>query len=118
VNELGLFSIGAGAQTSPATTFPANKYAAIIAADALALASLASGINQPGSVLAQAYASIRRQGGTIIRQHPAVQQMLSDITQAQWQTDTLLQSQSTPVTHLQLAQALMIRQIGRASCRE
>ncbi|WBU40516.1 MULTISPECIES: acyl-CoA dehydrogenase family protein [Marinobacter] len=110
LNELALFPINVGAKDSLTVPSPANEYPAILAADALALASIASGINQHGSALAQDYASIRRQGGTIIRQHPAVQQMLSDIAQAQWQTDTLLQSQTDPVTQLHLAQALMIRQ--------
>lgn len=110
LSELALFPISVGEKERLTSPWPANHYSAILAADALALASIASGINQHGSVLARNYARIRRQGGTIIRQHPAVQQMLSDITHAQWQTDTLLQSQTAPVTHLQLDQALMIRQ--------
>ncbi|WP_372964453.1 acyl-CoA dehydrogenase family protein [Marinobacter sp.] len=110
LNELALFKTTHHEASISANTFPADNFACILAADALALANIASGINQQGSILAQEYASIRRQGSAIIRQHPAVQHMLSDIAQAQWQADTLLQSQIAPVNQLQLAEALMTRQ--------
>lgn len=120
LNELSAYQVHCSTSCSDDSTARAEHYDVLLAADALGLSAIALGLNSHGDQLALDYASLRRQGGDIIRRHPAVQQMLADIQQAGWQVRTLLDGLAGPANHLSLPSALMIRtqahtQLGHAA---
>jgi len=110
LNELAMFRAQQSDDGNNGPTADAVNYASALAADALGLVAIALGINEHGMTLAQDYARIRRQGGAVIGEHPAVQQMLADIRQAHCHTRILLETGALPVSRLQPAAALMLRE--------
>ena len=68
--------------------------------DMLGLLAIGAGALDHGQALARAYAAIRRQGGSAIAAHPAVQHMLSDIEIARHRIDMALAALAQPVDTL------------------
>lgn len=77
-----------------------STYASMFKLDMLGLLSIGAGALDRGQALARDYAGIRKQGGKVIAEHPAVQHMLSDIEIARHIVDMALAAFSQPVDEL------------------
>jgi len=77
-----------------------STYASMFKLDVLGLLSIGAGALDRGQALARDYAGIRKQGGKVIAEHPAVQHMLSDIEIARHNVDMALAAFSQPVDEL------------------
>lgn len=75
----------------------------------LAAMAMGLGVQDRGAALAREFAGIRRQGGTLIERHPAVQQMLCDIAASQHQLQNLLGAFGRPLHELSLTDIALTR---------
>lgn len=94
LDELAAFR--ARATDMPAQTWTTDEPRArsvlgtALALDWLGLLAIGHGLLEHGQALATAFAGMRRQGGTLIAEHAAVQRMLSDIEVARIQSQAAL----------------------------
>ncbi|HTN33268.1 MAG TPA: acyl-CoA dehydrogenase family protein [Marinobacter sp.] len=110
LDELSAWQVTANSGAGTVVKANRQQVSSLLILDALGLLAIAAGINQHGEALAQAYAAMRRQGGQIINRHPAVQTMLANIRQAQWEADLTLNGLTKPLSELTPEGLLMARQ--------
>ena len=102
-DELAGFSVslaGEGTAIAMAPETSRTLFAHMLKLDMLGLLAIGAGALDHGQALARAYAAIRRQGGSAIAAHPAVQHMLSDIEIARHRIDMALAALAQPVDTL------------------
>lgn len=75
----------------------------------MAAMAIGLGVLDRGAALAREFAAIRRQGGSFIERHPAVQEMLCDISTTQQLVQRLLASFDLPLNDIALADAAAAR---------
>jgi len=110
LDELATWQVSACQEAGVVIKATPQQISSMLILDALGLLAIAAGINQHGEAMARAFASLRRQGGRIINQHPAVQTMLATIQQAQWEAEMALNRLTRPLPRLSLKDLLMARQ--------
>ncbi len=110
LDELSAWQVTANSGAGTVVKANRQQVSSLLILDALGLLAIAAGINQHGETLAQTYAAMRRQGGQVINQHPAVQTMLANIRQAQWEADLTLNGLTKPLSELTTKNLLMARQ--------
>ncbi|MEW9900117.1 acyl-CoA dehydrogenase family protein [Chitinivorax sp. PXF-14] len=84
-------------------------YAQVLKMELLGLLAIGAGALDRGQALARDYVAIRRQGGKLIAEHPAVQQMLSDIEITRTQASMALRMCSVTVDELDLGELMASR---------
>lgn len=102
-DELAGFSVGLIEEGTAIAMAPETSrilFAHMLKLDMLGLLAIGAGALDHGQALARAYATIRRQGGSAIAAHPAVQHMLSDIEIARHRIDMALAALAQPVDTL------------------
>lgn len=103
-DELTGFSIsqpsGAGKTMALEPDAARAIYARLFKLDLLGLLAIGAGALDHGQALARGYAGIRKQGGKVIAEHPAVQHMLSDIEITRHRVDMALAALALPVDGL------------------
>lgn len=109
VDELSTWQITAAPNAGTALKATSQQVSAMLILDTLGLLAIATGINEHGKALAQAYASQRHQGGRPIHQHPAIQTMLATMEQAQYEAMGTLSVLTKPVSQLSLKHLMMAR---------
>jgi len=77
-----------------------RAYANMLKLDMLGLLAIGAGALDRGQALAREYAGIRKQGGKLIAEHPAVQHMLSDIEITRHKVGMALAALARPVDEL------------------
>lgn len=94
-----------------------STYASMFKLDMLGLLSIGAGALDRGQALARDYAGIRKQGGKVIAEHPAVQHMLSDIEITRHNVDMALAAFARPVDELDVGAVAATRaSISPALC--
>lgn len=94
-----------------------STYASMFKLDMLGLLSIGAGALDRGQALARGYAGIRKQGGKVIAEHPAVQHMLSDIEITRHNVDMALAAFARPVDELDVGAVAATRaSISPALC--
>lgn len=94
-----------------------GTYASMLKLDMLGLLAIGAGALERGQALARDYAGIRKQGGKLIAEHPAVQHMLSDIEITRHNVDTALTALARPVEELDVGAVAATRaSISPALC--
>lgn len=94
-----------------------STYASMFKLDMLGLLSIGAGTLDRGQALARDYAGIRKQGGKVIAEHPAVQHMLSDIEITRHNVDMALATFARPVVELDVGAVAAARaSISPALC--
>lgn len=84
-------------------------YTRVLKMELLGLLAIGAGALDRGQTLARDYVAIRKQGGKLIAEHPAVQQMLSDIEINRSQASMALQSFAGAVNDLDLGEVMANR---------
>lgn len=84
-------------------------YARILTLDMIGLLAIGAGGIARGLERAKEYASIRKQGGTRIDRHPAVQRMVSDVDQTVHNAGLVLDAWCRPIDTLDLGQVAASR---------
>ncbi len=82
----------AGKTIKPGPDASRAIYAKTFKLDVLGLLSIGAGALDRGQALARDFAGIRKQGGKVIAEHPAVQHMQSDIEIARHSVDSISSS--------------------------
>jgi alkylation response protein AidB-like acyl-CoA dehydrogenase len=103
LDELAGFSVSLAGEGTAIAMAPETSrilFAHMFTLDMLGLLAIGAGALDHGQGLARAYAAIRRQGGSAIAAHPAVQHMLSDIDIARHRIDMALAAFAQPVVAL------------------
>ena len=94
-----------------------STYANMFKLDMLGLLSIGAGALDRGQALASNYAGIRKQGGKVISEHPAVQHMLSDIEITRHNVDMALAAFARPIHELDVSAVAAARaSISPALC--
>jgi acyl-CoA dehydrogenase len=117
-DELAAFLVR-GSKNAAATA-PADSrglYARVLKMDMIGLLAIGAGALSRGCELARGYASVRRQGGKLIRAHAAVQEMLSDIEGALAGADIALRFCEQPLDRLDLGTIAAIRRTTHEQLR-
>lgn len=84
-------------------------YQRVLTMDMLGLLAIGHGALLHAQAMARDYAGVRRQGGKTIGQHPAVQQLLTEIDQARQQADLALRGFALPIDQIDLGQLCVTR---------
>lgn len=84
-------------------------YAEVLKMEMLGLLAIGAGALDKGQALARDYVAIRRQGGKFIAEHPAVQQMLSDVEITRVQASMALRRFSVALDQLDLGEVAASR---------
>ena len=92
-------------------------FRSVLVLDMLGQMAIGAGALDHGFSLAMEYASLRRQGGSVIRQHPAVKQLLADIETDLSETGLALQAFASEVEAIDLARVAAARKhVHHALC--
>ena len=115
LNELSLSTVQLRGRQPPllqsALELQASRrlYGRVLKMELLGAMAMGLGVLQRGRELARDFAAIRRQGGRVIDQHPAVQQMLSEIDGSCRLVEQLLQGFARPLDEIGLADLVAAR---------
>lgn len=89
--------------TAQAENRARRQYQTLLKMEFLGLMAIGRGVLAQGSRLAHDFAAVRRQGGDIIRRHPAVQILLSEISSAEAMVEGVLASYGRGLDRVPLA---------------
>lgn len=112
---LDALAVARGSSRTATASFPLTAdasrtlYARLLKMEWLGLTAIALGVARASAQLAFSYAKLRRQGGTLIGEHAAVQIMLAELRSTLTHTALLLQHLPATLDTLSLADAASLR---------
>lgn len=109
VCTVGICAAAAGVSTDMPVEQSRKIYANVLKMELLGLTAIGLGVLERSSKLAIEFSAIRSQGGKLIREHPAVQIMLSEIRSVIKQVERLLLSFQSSVEIAELADVASLR---------
>lgn len=105
-DELAAFKVqeagAVGELRLPGADTSRRLYARALKMDMIGLLAIGAGALARAQQMASAYATVRRQGGKLIGEHPAVQQLLSEIEVARQQAESALAMFTRPIDETDL----------------
>lgn len=105
-DELAAFTVrhagAAGELRLPEAETSRRLYARVLKMDMIGLLAIGAGAIARAQQMASSYAAVRRQGGKLIGEHPAVQQLLSEIEVARQQAESMLAMFACPIDETDL----------------
>ncbi len=90
-------------------------YTRILKMDMIGLLAIGAGALARAQQMASGYATVRRQGGKLIVEHPAVQQLLSEIEVARQQAESALTMFTRPIDEIDLGAVAAARAAAHES---
>lgn len=109
VRMLSASIAGVGVHTDMPADQARKLYASMLKMEFLGLTAIGLGVLERSSELAVEFSGIRSQGGKLIKEHPAVQIMLSEISTTTRQVERLLNSFQSSVEAISLEEAASLR---------